>query len=140
MAKKKNGGLYHFIVTFPDRLYPFKSEIEGQWVRGMRSYNRAIQRHERKYGHGHYGYGVNFYRSIFHVIGSVLIILLSTLIAQDVFGNEGAVYFLLALVVIFIAYQEFFLQRRQYRQLWRKGVLDLVAWTAPIGLYLYFLN
>lgn len=139
MKKRKDpSGIYHFIVTLPDHLYPFRSQLEGQWVRGIRSYNRALERAFRKHGVGHYGPSLFIYRSVFHVLGSIIVIVLSTLLAQQYFGSERALFFLLALVAVFIAFQEFYLQRKTYRQLWRKGVLDWVSWVAPIGVYLYF--
>lgn len=140
MRRRKDKGIYQFFITLPDRFYPFRAEVEGQWVRGMRAYEKAVARHERKYGAGHIGYGLNCYRSIFHVLGSIMLIVLATLIAKDYFGSERVLYALLALVVVGMGFQEFYLHPKRYRQLRSKGILDWLSWSVPIGLYFYFLG
>lgn len=110
---KPHTGLYHSLVIFPDRVYPFKTEIGGQWVRGIRSYNATLARYQRKYGPGRYGFKLNFYRQLFHLVGIAAVLLIS--------------------------FQEFYLHRRMYQQLWRKGIIDWLAWCIPIGLYLFFI-
>jgi hypothetical protein len=136
MQESRIAKTYHFFVTLPDHLYPFRNEIEGEWVRGIRSYNESLARAYELYGHGHYGYVLNFYRSVFHVIGAILVITIATLIAQDWFGSKIALYALLIMMMLFISYQEFYLQRKTYQQLWKKGILDWSVWCVPIGLYL----
>jgi hypothetical protein len=140
MAKRKPSFLnpYHFMVTLPDRLYPFSNEVEGEWVRGARSYNRALERAFRKYGSGHYGFGLAFYRFVFHIMGALLILVGATYLTNRYFGGPAALVVLLALAMIFITYQEFVLQRRTYRQLWRKGILDWITWCGPLLYYLFF--
>jgi len=122
---------YHFLVTLPDRLYPWGCEIQGQWVLGIRSYDRALARAYRKYGRGHYGYGLSWYRQCFHLAGSLILISIAALIAS------GSI---LVIAILGIAYQEFILQRRTYRQLWRKGVMDWFVWCAPMGVYLLLIH
>jgi len=129
---------YHFVVTLPDHLYPFKSEVEGQWVRGVRSYDLALAKAFRKYGPGHYGFRLSFYRQVFHFFGSLLVLYVSALIALHFFDSTTAFSFLLGAATLFITYQEFFLQRREYRQLWRKGLADWLVWVLPMGVYLFF--
>ena len=138
MKRRRPGGIYQFFITLPDRFYPFRQDVEGQWVRGMRAYEKAAARYERKYGHGHIGYGLNCYRSCFHVLGSIILIILATLIARDYYGSDAALYTLLALVVIGMAFQEFYLHPKRFRQLRQKGILDWLSWSVPIGIYLYF--
>ena len=65
--KEKHSGVYHWLVTIPDKLYPFRTEVEGRWVRGIRAYNATLARYQRKYGIGHYGYKLVAYR---HVLSS----------------------------------------------------------------------
>ncbi|HEX7651525.1 MAG TPA: hypothetical protein VF439_02300 [Candidatus Paceibacterota bacterium] len=129
---------YHFVVTLPDRLYPFRNEIEGQWVRGIRSYDRALERAFHAYGDGHYGYRLAFYRFLFHVVGALIVLSGATFVAHRLFGGTIALIVLLALAMAFITYQEFVLQRRMYRQLWRKGVIDWLTWCVPLAFYAFF--
>ena len=140
MTKRKRSSLnpYHFIVTLPDRLYPFRNQIEGEWVRGARSYNRALERSFRKYGSGHYGFRLAFYRFLFHILGALIILAGSTYLANRYLGGPAALVVLLGLAMAFITYQEFILQRRTYKQLWRKGFLDWLTWCAPLLWYGFF--
>ena len=137
MARRRKSGIYHFFIVLPDRLYPFRCEIEGQMVRGMRSYNRAVAKAERRLGRGHFGLWLNCYRSIFHVIGAVLIILLSTLLTQHFFGSTQALYTMLAVATFLISFQEFYYHRREYQQVFKKSVVDWLSWVVPIGVYLF---
>ena len=137
MRKGRIGGLYHAFVVLPDRLYPFKTKIKGQWTRGVRSYDAAVARYQRTYGIGRYGYKIAAYRQLFHFVGSLLIIYATTLLALDFLGSRAALFLLLALATLLIAYQEFFFQRKRYRQHWGKAVTDWIVWCAPIGVYLF---
>lgn len=138
--KRRSSLLYHFLITFPDRLYPFRTRIEGQWVRGIRSYDAALARAFRRYGAGRYSYGLALYRQCFHLAGSLLFIYAATLLAFDLFGGEAALALLLALATAFITYQEFFLQPRVYRQRWPKGLADWSVWCLPMAAYLFLLH
>ncbi len=130
-------GLYHALVTFPDVVYPFRVRIRGQWVRGRRAYDAALRKAFRLYGVGRYGYKLSFYRGFFHLFGSLAIIFAAAFVSQYFFGSEVALYLVLALTVLFISFQEFYLQRRIYRQLWKKGIVDWFTWTLPILVYVF---
>lgn len=135
--KKHRGGLYHALVVLPDRLYPFRTEIQGQWVRGVRSYNTTLARYQRMYGAGHYGFKLDAYRQVFHLAGSILFLIAAAYLSQYFFGSTIALYAFLAVAILFISFQEFYLQRRTYRQLWRKGIVDWLAWCMPMGIYFF---
>lgn len=134
---KKRSGLYNALVILPDRLYPFKTNIQGQWVRGIRSYNATLARYERKYGMGHYGFKLEAYRQIFHLIGSILFLIISAYFSQSFFGKSEAIYAFLISAVFLISFQEFYLHRRMYQQLWKKSVIDWLAWCVPIWIYFF---
>jgi hypothetical protein len=131
---------YHFIVTFPDRVYPFASMIDGQRVRWTRSYEHRLEELQKRIGKGRYGFRLCVYRGFFHVVGAGLVILLGALVTRYVWGSEAALpaVFLLAMGVI--TYQEFVLQPRTYEQRMSKGVVDWFSWMAPLGLYLFLLH
>ena len=135
--RKKRTGFYNVLVTLPDRLYPFKTDVGGQWVRGVRSYDATLARYERTHGMGRYGFKLDAYRQVFHLAGSVLYLLTAAYLSRAVFGSERALYAFLGAAVLLISFQEFYLHRRMYRQLWRKGILDWLAWCVPMGLYLF---
>lgn len=129
---------YTFIVTLPDRLYPFKNEIEGKWVRGQRSYEQAVNRALEQYGLGRLGYKLMLYRETFHFLGSILFIVSATFISKQLFGSDIALYVLLAAAVIALAFQEFYVHPKNYGQHTRKGVADWLVWVAPMVVYLVF--
>lgn len=130
-------GLYHSLVILPDRLYPFKTEVRGQWVRGIRSYNARLARYEQKYGMGHYGFKLNVYRQVFHLVGSILFLLIAAYLSQSFFGSVNAMYILLTAAILLISFQEFYLHRRMYQQLWQKGIIDWLSWCVPMGIYFF---
>lgn len=137
MQRRKRPGLYHALVVLPDHVYPFKTKVEGSWVRGIRSYNATLARYQRMYGAGHYGFKLDAYRQIFHLAGSILFLVSAAYLSQFLFGSTVALYAFLIAAVAFISFQEFYLQRRTYRQLWRKGIVDWLTWCVPIGAYFF---
>lgn len=135
--QKKRTGLYHALVVLPDRLFPFKTEVEGQWVRGIRSYNATLARYQRMYGRGRYGYELGAYRQVFHLAGSILFLFAAAYLSQSLFESTRALYAFLVAAILLISFQEFYVHRRMYQQLWRKGVIDWLAWCVPFGVYVW---
>ena len=130
--------LYLFIHTIPDRLYPFASDIEGTFVRGRASYKQALEASFKKYGPNHFGFKLTFYRSTFHLLGSIVSIIAATFISQKLFGSEIALYFLMGVLIVGIFIQEFYWQPKQLGQLRYKGVVDWLTWVTPVFLYFFF--
>lgn len=131
-------GFYNFCVRIPDYLYPFSEMIEGKKVRWKAAYDQALARmNERKGGFGHYGAWLIAYRSVFHILGSFLFILFATLVSEDLFGSQVALYVLLGMAAFALVYQEFFLQPRTFGQLRLHGAIDVLSWIVPFGLYLF---
>ena len=133
--QRKRTGVYNALVMIPDRVYPFRTRIHGQWVRGIRSYDAALSRYQRAYGIGHYGYRLDAYRQLFHLAGSILFLVAAAYVSQSVLGSPDSLYAFLAVAVAFISFQEFYLHRRLYQQLWKKSFVDWLAWCVPIGIY-----
>ncbi|MBC7836197.1 hypothetical protein H7X87_00250 [Acetobacteraceae bacterium] len=129
--------LYVFFVTFPDRFYPFACKANGQWVRGRRSYERAVARALKKHGVGRIGYKLTLYREVFHFVGSILFIVGATVISQNFFGSDAALYFLLYAAIVALTFQEFYLHPKQYSQHFRKGILDWFVWVVPMLIYIF---
>lgn len=126
---------YLFIHTVPDRVYPFKSEIEGKFVRGRESYKRAVQQSFELYGLNHFGLKLTFYRGTFHLLGSIVFIIMATFISQRLFGSEMALYALMATMIVGIFIQEFYWQPKVLGQLRYKGIFDWLTWVTPMLLY-----
>ena len=137
--KKRRFSLYRALVTLPDRLYPFRTEVEGQWVRGIRAYNAVDALYERKYGIGHYGIRLDAYRQVFHLAGSVLFLTVAAYVSRSLLQSDTALSAFLIVAIALVSFQEFYLHRRMYRQLWKKGIVDWLAWCIPIGIYALFM-
>jgi hypothetical protein len=130
--------LYESLVTLPDRLYPFRVEVDGEYVRGVRAYQARLAQVEHQYGQGHYGYRLEAYRQLFHLAGSLLFLIVAAYLSRAFFPGSVALDAFLGVAVVFITFQEFYLHRKLYAQLWKKGLLDWVSWCVPIGAYLLF--
>lgn len=131
--------LYLFIKTTPDRLYPFRCEIEGKFVRGRDSYTYALNQAFEKYGPNHLGYKLMVYRSLFHMLGAVIFIVLAAVISERFFGSDQALYILLGVAVAALFVQEFYYHPKLYGQLRYKGVTDWLTWVIPMMIYITLL-
>lgn len=131
-------GPYHFLVTFPDRLYPFATQINGERVRWTRSYEHRLTRIQNRLGVGRYGFRLSAYREVFHILGAGIIILFATFISKSIWGSDVALPVLFVLAMLAITYQEFVLQPRTYKQRLGKGIVDWVSWAAPLSLYFFY--
>ena len=128
---------YDYCVTIPDRLYPFSEEIQGERVRWQAAYDQALARIQEKYGYGRYGVALIAYRSIFHVIGASLFILFLTLITQELFDTNTALYVLFFLAIIALGYSEIIIQKRMLGQHLLHSLFDWFSWVLPMVVYLY---
>ncbi|MDB5225326.1 MAG: hypothetical protein JWL87_278 [Candidatus Adlerbacteria bacterium] len=128
---------YLYLVTLPDRLYPFRCEIEGQWVRGRRSYEQAVERALVQHGLHRLGYKLTLYRETFHFVGSVVLVVAATIVSKTFFGSETALYVLLGTVIVALFFQEFYLHPKLYGQRYKKGVIDLLSWITPMAAYFF---
>ena len=130
--------LYLYLESIPDRLYPFTSEIEGRFVRGRESYKKAVETAVKKYGPNSLGYKLQFYRGAWHFLGSVLFIVIATLVSQKLFGSEIALYILLGTAIVALFIQEFFSHPARFQQRRLKNFTDWLTWVVPMVLYVIF--
>ena len=129
--------IYQYFFDLPDKLYPFKAEIEGRWVRGRESYKQSIEKAVSAYGPGRFGYKLTIYRQAWHLVGTLLVIILATILARNIFGSDVALYVLLGVVVLGVTYQEFDHHPKIYNQRINKSVTDWSVWVLPIMIYLF---
>ena len=128
---------YEFLVTIPDRIYPFAEEIEGQRVRFRRAYDQALARIQEQRGYGTYGAWLISYRSACHIVGAILFIGVSTFLSKQLFGSDVALYVLLVLASFALIAQEFYVQPRTHGQMKMHSVVDLMSWVVPFGIYVF---
>lgn len=136
--KKLLKRFYLYCESIPDRLYPFTHEIEGKLVRGRESYHKAVEQAIEKFGPNSLGYKIQFYRGAWHFFGSVIFIIIATLISKELFGSDIAIYLLLGIAILFLFIQEFYSHPRRYKQPRRKCYTDWLTWVIPMVLYLIF--
>jgi Na+/H+ antiporter NhaD/arsenite permease-like protein len=129
---------YFFFITLPDRLYPFRVEVEGQWVRGQRAYQEAVM--EQVENLHRLGYKLTLYREVFHFFGSVVFIALAAFLSHEFLGGDSALYALFVAAVVALAYQEFYVHPKMYDQHPQKGILDWSVWVAPMAVYLFLIK
>ena len=135
--KNRTVRLYDFVVTIPDRKYPFAEEIEGQKVRFRRAYDQALARIQMQRGYGSYGAWLITYRGVCHVVGAILFITFATFVSKELFGSDVALYVLLVLASLALLFQEFILQPRTYGQMKMHSLVDLMSWVVPFGVYVF---
>lgn len=128
---------YQFMVTIPDRIYPFAVEVEGQKVRFRRAYDALLARIQAERGYGSYGAWLITYRGVCHVVGAILFITVSTFVSKQLFGTDVALYVLLVLASLALAAQEFWLQPRTHGQMKMHSMVDLMSWVVPFGVYIF---
>lgn len=137
--KKLLIAIHHWLETIPDKLYPFKQEIEGKWVRGIRAYHKVLEDGIKIHGPGQTSYRLMFYRGAWHLVGSTIFLVGITLLADHLFGNQVALYVLMAAAIVALVMQEFLLHPKRYGQSTRKGVFDVLTWITPMLIYVAFL-
>jgi hypothetical protein len=128
---------YNFLVTIPDRIYPFAVEVEGQRVRFRRAYDAVLARIQAERGYGRYGAWLITYRGVCHVVGAVLFITVATFVSKHLFGTDVALYVLLVLASLALVAQEFFLQPHTHGQMKMHSLVDLMSWVVPFGVYVF---
>ena len=126
---------YDFLVSIPNRIYPFAEDIEGQKVRFRRAYNQALARIQEQRGYGSYGAWLITYRGVCHVVGAILFIGFATLVSKELFGSDIALYVLLLLASFALIAQEFLLQPRTFGQMRLHSMVDVMSWVVPFGVY-----
>jgi len=131
--------LYAFIVSLPERWYPFSCYIDGERVRWQRSYEYRLAQIQDTLGVGRYGVRLATYREVWHVIGAGLIILAATFLSHMLWGSDVALPVMFIVAMGVITYQEFILQPRTYNQRIGKGIADWVCWAAPLSAYLFLI-
>lgn len=127
---------YLFFKTFPDRLYPFSTEIEGHLVRGRVAYMKAVDEAWEKFGPHHLGVKLTMYRGVFHFFGSIIFIVLATFLSQHFFNSETALYVLMWTAIAGLFLQEFYFHPKYYEQPTIKGVTDWLTWVLPMLAFL----
>jgi len=127
---------YEYLLTFPERLYPFTEEVEGKKVTGERAYKIVYSRNERLYGDAYslQSPKLLLWREAFNFGGSIFLVIIAHLMFIHLSFLNGFVF--LVLVVLCVAVQEFYLQPNYYKQKTQKGIIDFVVWMFPIFLYI----
>jgi hypothetical protein len=130
---------YIWLDSIPERLYPFSQEIEGQWVRGKVAYFKVLEEGFVILGPGKMRPKLIIYRGAWHLFGSIVFIIGTTLLAREVLGSEAALYILMGAAILALVFQEFILDPQRHGQHTHKGIIDVFTWVTPMLLYVAFL-
>ncbi len=74
-----------------------------------------------------------FYRSVLHILGSVILIIVTHNLSFYTFKSLPLIVFILLLVYIF--YKEIIFDPKYYNQKAYKGVIDVAMWVLPFLIY-----
>jgi hypothetical protein len=77
------------------------------------------------------------FREVFHVIGALILILISYLLY--IYMNTNIPIIIFIVFGIWITYQEFYLHPKKYNQELSISILDWSSWMIPFIVYLIFL-
>lgn len=128
---------YDYLITFPERLYPFtERNLQGEKLTGERAYKFIAEKNKLLYmdAYSLQAPKLILWRTLFHVLGSILCILVADSLIDNVSFFNGFAF--LVLVVVCVVIQEFYLQPHYYKQKTTKGMIDFAAWLLPIVIYI----
>jgi len=126
---------YSLIETLPDSLYPFQQEIEGQLVRGHDAYQNVIDSGIALYGENYTSLPIILYRGVWHVLGSIVILVFLLHFGRRLFPTNVLLYSFVLALIIGLILQELVFHPSKYDQPIIKGVFDLLTWLAPVIIY-----
>jgi hypothetical protein len=130
---------HDYLITFPERLYPF-SEVtsEGKLVSGEAAYLALAEKNKALFGDAYDWRSPKLllWRQLFHFLASVFLVMVAHLMFVHLSFFNGFAF--LVLVTIAVAVQEFYLHPHYYGQKMQKGIIDFTAWMLPILLYILF--
>ena len=119
---------YDFLIRLPDKLFIIPHKIDGELIFGERSYNYFIENNH---------FAIKMWREIFHLAGSILVVIISRFISNITGFKKLDIVILLALI-LFITFQEFYLHPKYYNQKLYEGILDWLFWVGPIIYYFIY--
>lgn len=128
---------YTYLLTIPERLYPFSEKTgAGTVISGERAYHYLYEKNKELYGDAFSTQAPKLlaWRTLFHVGGSIVLLFVADSMFQHLSFFNGFAF--LVLVVGCIAVQEFYIHPHYYGQKPLKGVIDFLAWTLPILIYI----
>jgi len=126
---------YNFVLTIPNRLYIFPSEINGKKEYFLKSYNYTKNLCQEFIGSG-YCKEILIWRELFHFLAALFFIALAAGL-EKLFKSSTLVFIILGAVVLWITFQEFYLHPTFYDQKFVKGLVDWLVWIIPIAIYFF---
>lgn len=124
--------VYSLIETLPNSLYPFQQEIEGQLVRGRDAYQNVVDSGIALYGENYTSLSIIVYRGVWHVAGSIVILLFLLHFGRRLFPTDVLLYSFVLALFIGLFLQELVFHPSRYDQSVTKGLIDLLTWLAPV--------
>jgi hypothetical protein len=126
---------YDYLITFPERLYPFTEKVDNKKITGERAYKLVASRNKNLYGdvYSLQAPKLLLWRQVFHFLPSLFFVYGAHLLFVYFSFFNGFLF--LGFYVFCIAAQEFYLHPHYYDQKPLKGVIDFVFWMIPVVIY-----
>lgn len=132
--------LYKFrdmMETIAQRTYPFtETDEQGEKLYLDRAYNYRYGKCQAELGSmpNMKCWRIFLWKEILHVWAGIMFWAIALLIDYYV-GTPWSWILPIALLVYF-AFQEFYLDRVKYNQPWLRGIIDLIVWVIPLVLFI----
>lgn len=126
-----------YIVTVPDRLYPFTEVTEsGKKLSGEKAYEYLALKNKEKFDdvYSLQSPKLLLWREAFHFGASIFVVFIADQMFRNMSFFNGFAF--LGFVVFCVALQEFYLHPHYYGQKAQKGMIDFAVWMVPIVLYI----
>ncbi len=117
--------IYAFLLRIPDTFYP--------------SYAGEILRCQERFGSEDYCVNIVVYRSLYHLAGSLLIIF-ALLWLWKWTKSKLLIFSILALVILWVLFQELYLHPQYYGQHFFKGLIDMIVWILPLLCFSWYIK
>lgn len=141
--KARRGWRFNYVrdmlYTIAERTYPFaETTKDGKKVYLDQAYKRRWQICEAKLGHmpNLKCRRIIFWREMLNFWGAVLFWVIATLIHY--YGGRPWSFIFPAVLLAYLVFQEFVLDRNRYRQRWMRTFIDFIIWFVPIVLFVVF--
>ncbi len=128
---------YDYLITVPERLYPFTETTEsGKVLTGEQAYQYVAEKNKNKFDDAYslQSPKLLLWRQVFHFVPSVVLVLIAHGMFRTMSFFNGFSFLVFVVVLLYI--QEFYLHPHYYGQKFQKGMIDFAVWMLPIVVYI----
>ncbi len=123
--------MYNCILRIPDLLWWLF--LHGEL--STHSYDVMTAFCLAQYGNPEYCWQIVAWRALIHLVVCLVFIFVFRLLSKKWYRKLS--FYLCVLLIVAVLIQEIVIHPLYYGQVWRKGVIDIVTWYVPLGVFLY---